>query len=59
MNDTLWSVQWDGWNHILPDGSNEWRSSPGSRDHGYLIEKMEPEKVARLLDELMAQGPAR
>lgn len=57
MNDTLWSVQQDGCNHVLPDGSNEWNLSCGSQDQGYLVENMEPAKLAHLLDELMAQAP--
>jgi inosine-uridine nucleoside N-ribohydrolase len=58
MNDTLWSIQWEGWNHILPDGSNEWRVFPGKKDQGYLAEKMEPAQLAKLLDELMVRRPA-
>jgi len=34
------------------DGSNRWRSDPEGR-HRYLVRKMEPEKLADLLDELL------
>jgi purine nucleosidase len=57
-NGTLWSVQWVGANHVFPDGSNEWRASPDNANHGYLIPKMDPEKIAHMLEELMLQGPA-
>ncbi len=57
MNDTLWSVQWEGYNHISPDGSNEWKTNPNNRDQGYLVEKMAPAQIGQILDELMIQGP--
>lgn len=55
--DTLWSVQWDGSNHVFPDGSNEWRTSPHNENHGYLVAKMAPERIAEILEQLMLQEP--
>ncbi|MHC4085082.1 MAG: nucleoside hydrolase [Planctomycetota bacterium] len=51
-----WSVHTQGHNHVFTDGSNEWRSSP-DRDHGYLVKKMKPGELARIIDGLMIQEP--
>jgi purine nucleosidase len=53
-----WSVHRGGHNHVFDDGRNEWRASP-DRDHAYLVEKMNPAEVARIIDELMAHQPRR
>ena len=57
MNDTLWTVHWEGSNYVYPDGANEWRSSPDLKNQGYLIAKMPKEDIARLLNELMIEKP--
>lgn len=57
-DDALWSVRREGYNHISPDGSNEWKLSPDNKNQGYLVEKMAAAELAQILDGLMVQGPA-
>jgi hypothetical protein len=49
-------VHIQGHNHIFSDGSNEWRSSP-DKNHAYLVKKMKPGELARIIDGLMIQEP--
>jgi hypothetical protein len=51
-----WSAHTEGYNHVFPDGSNEWRSSP-DKNHNYLKPKTPPRKLADLIDNLMIQSP--
>ena len=48
-----WNLHRGGHNHVFEDGRNEWRPSP-EKDHAYLVEKMKPADVVKLMDELMA-----
>jgi inosine-uridine nucleoside N-ribohydrolase len=47
-----WDLVDDGYLHVSEDGSNEWRKSP-DKAHSYLVEKMEPEKIAQVIEKLM------
>jgi len=51
-----WDVATKGHLHVNPDGSNQWRTSP-DRDHAYLVKKMDPKKIAAVIEELMLQQP--
>lgn len=53
-----WSVVSDGHNHVHPDGRNEWRPKGDGRKHSYLVRKMDPAKVAEIIEDLMVQPPA-
>ncbi len=53
-----WSLYCQGYNHVFADGSNEWRSLP-ERPHAYLVEKMKPVELAKVIDELMLHSPGR
>lgn len=55
-HDPFWHLETTGYLHVNPDGSNQWRASPGRR-HAYLKEKMPPEEVARTIEELMLYQP--
>ena len=52
----MWLDQTRGYNHVAPDGYNDWRRSP-EKDHSYLIEKMPPTDVAATISQLMIQTP--
>ena len=47
-----WDVASEGYLHVNDDGSNEWRKSP-DKDHAYLVRKMDPKKIAAVIEELM------
>ncbi len=54
----VWDLQTNGSIHF--DAKNayvEWRDQP-QRDHAYLVEKMPPEQVARIIEALMRHLPA-
>jgi len=51
-----WDVEREGYLHVNQDGSNEWRKSP-DKDHAYLVRKMDPKKIAEVIEELMIRGP--
>ena len=51
-----WDIRTEGYCHVNEDGSNEWRTSP-DKDHAYLVQKMEPEKIAAVIEELMLRRP--
>lgn len=53
-----WTLVSDGGLEVHEDGYSEWRSAPDS-DHSYLVKKMPFDELARVLDELMIQPPAR
>lgn len=55
---TYWTSVTKGYNHINPDGSNQWRSTP-DKDHAYLVEKQPSASMAALIDDLMLQPPKR
>lgn len=51
-----WAAKTTGTNHIEEDGRNDWRPTPDG-EHAYLIEKMPPGEVARVIEDLMMQSP--
>jgi hypothetical protein len=51
-----WDVVAGGSLHVLPDGSNEWRTTL-VKDHSYVVKKMNPKEVATVIEELMTQPP--
>ncbi len=51
-----WTLHSEGHNHVFSDGSNEWRDKP-DKDHAYLIEKMPPDELARIIERLMVHEP--
>jgi inosine-uridine nucleoside N-ribohydrolase len=51
-----WDLVSEGYLHVNQDGSNEWRTSP-DKDHAYLLRKMDPKKIAEMIEELMLQPP--
>ncbi|MGI6457909.1 MAG: nucleoside hydrolase [bacterium] len=51
-----WDAETQGYFKVNIDGSNEWLPEP-DRDHAYLREKMEPEKLAKIIEDLMLQPP--
>ena len=53
-----WDLQTQGYLHVNQDGSNEWRTSP-DKDHAYLVGKIDPKKIAAVIEELMLRGPGR
>ncbi|MCH5374454.1 MAG: nucleoside hydrolase [Planctomycetes bacterium] len=53
-----WDVVDTGQMHVRGDGSNVWRNTP-DKEHAYLVQKMEPEKIAAVIEELMLRPPGR
>jgi inosine-uridine nucleoside N-ribohydrolase len=53
----VWDLHREGHCHVFPDGRNAWRPEP-DKPHGYLVRKMPPAKVARLIEALMLYQPA-
>ncbi|UCG57199.1 MAG: nucleoside hydrolase [Phycisphaerales bacterium] len=51
-----WSEHTTGCNYIHDDGRNEWKLAP-NKDHSYLVEKMGPNEVARVIEDLLLQSP--
>jgi inosine-uridine nucleoside N-ribohydrolase len=51
-----WDLKTEGHLYVDKDGSNEWRNSP-DRDHAYLVRKMDPQKIAAVIEELMLHQP--
>lgn len=51
-----WDLETEGYLHVNDDGSNEWRRTP-DKAHAYLVRKMEPEKIAAAIEELMLRQP--
>ena len=54
----FWRRRTEGYNHIFPNGTNEWRSEPDSPTH-VLLELVPgaDEEVGRTIDELIIQPP--
>lgn len=50
----VWDVVMAGSNHINPDGSNIWLKVP-DKQHAFLVKKMKPERIARIIEGLMIQ----
>jgi len=53
-----WDLRTQGHLHVNPDGSNQWRMLP-DKDHAYLVRKMDPKKIAEVIEELMLRRPGR
>ncbi|MBW3622512.1 MAG: nucleoside hydrolase [Armatimonadetes bacterium] len=53
-----WTAETEGYMHVFPDGSNEWRKAP-DRDHAYLKESMPPASVAAIIQDLMTLPPMK
>lgn len=51
-----WDLATEGHLHVNDDGSNVWRKSP-DKDHRYLVEKMAPQRIAAVIEELMLRPP--
>jgi hypothetical protein len=51
-----WDTVTKGHLHVNDDGSNEWRESP-DKSHVYLVEKMQPERIGAVIEELMLRQP--
>ncbi len=59
-DEPFWRVQDQGYNHIFPNGTNEWRQTPDDPRHKLL--QLQPGAETRLqsmLEELMSRSPAR
>ena len=52
----LWDVRRLGHLHVNLDGSNDWRDSP-DKDHAFLRFKTAPERLAKVIEELMLYQP--
>lgn len=48
----LWDVKKGGSVEVLEDGTNRWHDAP-DRGHSYLVRKMAPEQVAKIIEKLM------
>lgn len=56
-----WKLVTEGYNHIFPNGTHEWLSSPDNPNHQYisaLQNGVNPRDVARTIEDLMLQTPA-
>jgi len=53
-----WDAETTGHCHVFDDGSNEWRASP-DKDHAYLKPKMPPERLTKIIEDLMVRPPGR
>lgn len=53
-----WGVVSEGYLHVNHDGSNQWRTSP-DKNHVYLVQKMDPQQIAVIIEELMLRQPVR
>lgn len=51
-----WDLNTEGCLHVNPDGSNVWRSS-SEEDHAYLVRKMDPKRIADVIEALMLHPP--
>jgi hypothetical protein len=49
-----WTAHVHGSNHVLDDGSNEWREMP-DKAHGYLIHNRPPHDLAKIIEDLMVK----
>ena len=51
-----WKLVTEGYNHIFPNGTHEWRDSPDNANHQYisaLAEGVDAKEVAAVMEELM------
>jgi hypothetical protein len=56
----FWRLRDDGYNHIFPNGTNEWRDQPDSPTHRLLLlADGAEEQLKTALEELMIQPPRR
>jgi hypothetical protein len=53
-----WDLKTEGYLHVNQDGSNQWRTSP-DKNHACLVQRMDPKKIAAVIDELMLRQPIR
>jgi hypothetical protein len=53
-----WDEETVGHNQVADDGSNRWQRSK-DRDLSYLKQKVPPDQLARIIEDLMAAPPAR
>jgi hypothetical protein len=53
-----WELRSGGYLHVHEDGSNQWRASP-DKPHSYLARKMDPEKIAAVIEQLMLRASGR
>ena len=51
-----WDAETVGHCHVEPDGRNAWRREP-DKPHAYLKPKMDPKRLARLIEALMVRPP--
>jgi hypothetical protein len=51
-----WDIREDGYNHVTPDGKNEWSPTP-HRGHSYLVPRVPPADMGAILDHLMTLPP--
>lgn len=47
----------EGYNHVFENGTNEWRRSPDNEAQSYVVERTDPEQVARRMDALLGWDP--
>jgi len=52
----FWDSVTEGCLHVNNDGSDAWRTTL-DKDHTYLIRKMDPKKIAAVIEELMLRQP--
>ena len=58
-NESYWKITTDGYNHIFKNGTNQWRSTPDSKDILVQIPNDNIETVRKILDDLMTRAPKR
>ncbi len=51
-----WDLKTQGYLRVNPDGSNQWRTAP-DKNHAYLVKKMDPRKIAAVIEQLMLRQP--
>ncbi len=56
--DDFWEVRSGGHLHVNEDGSNVWRETP-AKQHSYLVKKMDPQKIADVIETLMMHQPGK
>lgn len=57
-----WELVSEGYNHIFPNGTHEWRKSPDNPNHRYisaLADGVAAEDVKRTIEDLMVAPPAK
>lgn len=53
----FWDLKTGGCLHVEDDGANVWRDAP-DRGHSYLVTKMSPERIAKMIEQLMLHQPS-